>query len=117
MVQLPTSIRVAACFTLLVAPIDSAPAQAKASDPCPLLATAEVAGITGWTPAGPKAETYGSITTVTPVEDLGAPAIRSDDGLGPLTVEAAVNGRLLGVTAPNFEAAQALARTAISRLR
>jgi hypothetical protein len=51
-----------------------------------------------------------------PVEGLGAPAIRSDDGTGPATVEAAVAGRLLGITAPTFEAAQALAKAAIPRL-
>ena len=56
-------------------------------------------------------------TAVTPVEGLGAPAIRSGDSSGPPTVEAAVNGRLLGITAPTLEAAQALAKTAIARLR
>jgi hypothetical protein len=56
-------------------------------------------------------------TAVSPLEGLGAPAIRSGDGSAPPTVEAAVNGRLLGITAPTFEAAQALAKTAIARLR
>jgi hypothetical protein len=56
-------------------------------------------------------------TAVSPVEGLGAPAIRSDDDSAPPTVEAAVNGKLLGVTAPTLEAAQALAKKAIARLR
>ena len=55
-------------------------------------------------------------TAVSPVEGLGAPAIRSEDSSTPPTVEAAVNGRLLGITAPTLEAAQALAKTAIARL-
>jgi hypothetical protein len=55
-------------------------------------------------------------TAVSPLEGLGAPAIRSEDSSAPPTVEAAVNGRLLVVTAQTLEAAQALAKTAIARL-
>ena len=55
-------------------------------------------------------------SAASPVEGLGAPAIRSDDGSGPATIEAAVGGRLLGIAAPTFEAAQALAKAAIQRL-
>jgi hypothetical protein len=55
-------------------------------------------------------------TKVSPLEGLGAPAIRNEDKSAPPTVEAAVNGRLLAVTAPTLEAAQALAKTAIARL-
>jgi hypothetical protein len=54
---------------------------------------------------------------VEPVDGLGAPAIRTDEETSPPTVEAAVGGRLLGVTAPTFEAAKALAAKAIARLR
>lgn len=54
---------------------------------------------------------------VTPVEGLGAPAIRSDVDDGPPTVEVAVSGLLLGVTAPTFDVAKALATKAIARLR
>ena len=52
-----------------------------------------------------------------PVEGLGAPAIRSDDGSGPATIEAVTSGRILGVTAPTIEAAEALAKTVIPRVR
>ena len=38
-------------------------------------------------------------TNAEPVEGLGAPAIRSDDGSGPATIEAVTGGRSLGVTA------------------
>jgi hypothetical protein len=55
--------------------------------------------------------------TVEPVEGLGAPAIRTDEESSPPTVEAAVAGRLLGLTAPTFEIAKALAAKAIVRLR
>jgi hypothetical protein len=56
-------------------------------------------------------------TKVTPEEGLGVPAIRSEDEGSPPTVEAAVNGRVIGVTAPTFEVAQALAKVAIPRMR
>ena len=52
-----------------------------------------------------------------PIEGLGAPAIRSDDGSGPATIEAVTGGRILGVTAPTIEAAEALAKQAIPRVR
>ena len=55
--------------------------------------------------------------TVTPLEGLGAPAIRIDEETSPPTVEAAVGARLLGLTAPTFEVAQTLAGKAIARLR
>jgi hypothetical protein len=53
----------------------------------------------------------------TPLEGLGAPAIRSDDGSGPATIEAVVAGKLLGVTAPTADAAEALTKIAIPRVR
>jgi hypothetical protein len=56
-------------------------------------------------------------TSVQPVEGLGAPAIRSDDGSGPATIEAVAGGRILGVTAPTVEAAEGLAKQAIPRVR
>ena len=56
-------------------------------------------------------------TKAEPLEGLGAPAIRSDDGSGPATVEAVADGRLLGVSAPTVEMAQALAKQAIPRVR
>jgi hypothetical protein len=56
-------------------------------------------------------------TKAEPLEGLGAPAIRSDDGSGPATIEAVTGGRILGVTAPTFEAAEALAKQAILRVR
>jgi hypothetical protein len=56
-------------------------------------------------------------TKAEPLEGLGAPAIRSDDGSGPATVEAVTGGRLLGVSAPTVEMAQALAKQAIPRVR
>jgi hypothetical protein len=52
-----------------------------------------------------------------PVEGLGVPAIRSDDGSGPATIEAVTAGRVLGVTAPTVEAAEALAKKAIPKVR
>jgi hypothetical protein len=52
-----------------------------------------------------------------PIEGLGAPAIRSDDGSGPATIEAVTGGRHLGVSAPTVEAAEALAKLAIPRVR
>ena len=52
-----------------------------------------------------------------PIEGLGAPAIRSDDGSGPATIEAVTAGRILGVSAPTIEAATALAKQAIPRVR
>jgi len=52
-----------------------------------------------------------------PVEGLGAPAIRSDDGSGPATIEAVTGGRILGVSAPTIEAAEALAKQVIPRVR
>ena len=55
--------------------------------------------------------------TVTPLDGLGVPAVRSEDGSGPPTVEAVAGGRLLGVTAATAELAQALAAKAIARLR
>jgi hypothetical protein len=56
-------------------------------------------------------------TKAEPVEGLGAPAIRSDDGSGPATIEAVIGGRIMGVGAPTIEAAQALAKKAIPRVR
>ena len=56
-------------------------------------------------------------TPVKPVDGLGVPAIRTDDGSGPATIEAVTGGRLLGVTAPTMEAAEALAKKAIPRVR
>jgi hypothetical protein len=52
-----------------------------------------------------------------PIEGLGAPAIRSDDGSGPATIEAVTAGRIVSVTAPTIEAATALAKKAIPRVR
>ena len=57
------------------------------------------------------------VSRAAPVEGLGAPAIRSDDGSGPATIEAVTGGRILGVTAPTIEAAEALAKTVIPRVR
>jgi hypothetical protein len=54
--------------------------------------------------------------TVEPVEGLGAPAIRTDEESAPPTVEVAIGGRLLGLSAPTFEIAKALAAKAIARL-
>ena len=51
-----------------------------------------------------------------PLEGLGAPAIRSDDGSGPATIEAVTAGRVVSVTAPTIEAATELAKKAISRV-
>ena len=56
-------------------------------------------------------------TQAEPVEGLGAPAIRSDDGSGPATIEAVTGGRIVSVTAPTVEAATALAKQAIPRVR
>ena len=56
-------------------------------------------------------------TRAEPVEGLGAPAIRSDDGSGPATIEAVAAGWILGVTAPTVEVAEALAKKAIPRAR
>jgi hypothetical protein len=56
-------------------------------------------------------------TTAKPVEGLGAPAIRSDDGTGPATIEAVTGGRILGISAPTVEAAEALAKKVIPRVR
>jgi hypothetical protein len=55
-------------------------------------------------------------TKVTPVEGLGAPAIRSEED-GPPTIEAVAGGRLLGITASTLEAAHTLAKAAITRLK
>ena len=52
-----------------------------------------------------------------PIEGLGAPAIRSDDGSGPATIEAVTAGRIVSVTAPTIEAATARAKKAIPRVR
>ena len=54
---------------------------------------------------------------VTALEGLGVPAIRSDEGSGPITVEAVVGARLLGLTAASFDAAKGLAEKAIPRLK
>ena len=56
-------------------------------------------------------------TRAAPIEGLGAPAIRSDDGSGPATIEAVKAGRIVSVTAPTIEAATALAKKAIPRVR
>jgi hypothetical protein len=55
-------------------------------------------------------------TKADPVEGLGAPAIRSDDGSGPATIEAVTAGRIVSVTAPTVEAATALAKKASPRV-
>ena len=56
--------------------------------------------------------------TITPVEGLGIPAIRSEvEGASNPTVEAVVGGRLLGVTASSFESSKALVPKAAARLR
>ncbi len=55
-------------------------------------------------------------THAEPVEGLGAPAIRSDDGSGPATIEAVTVGRIVSVGAPTIEAATALAKQAIPRV-
>jgi hypothetical protein len=159
-----TAVRLACCLALLGSPLAVGAAQARATKPCELLTTSEVARAAGWKPSAPTADTYGSTATcqftgnalkhetvvvvvstpvpkfanstamaawrtergkrhpelataVSPVEGLGAPAIRSEDSSAPPTVEAAVNGRLLGITAPTLAAAQALAKTAIALLR
>ena len=52
-----------------------------------------------------------------PIEGLGSPAIRSDDGSGPATIEAVKAGRIVSVSAPTIEAATELAKNAISRVR
>lgn len=56
-------------------------------------------------------------TRAAPIEGLGAPAIRSDDGAGPATIEAVKGGRVMSVSAPTIEAATALAKTALLRVR
>jgi hypothetical protein len=56
-------------------------------------------------------------TRAAPIEGLGAPAIRSDDGSGPATIEVVTAGRLVSVSAPTIEAATALAKKAIPRVR
>ena len=56
-------------------------------------------------------------TRAAPIEGLGAPAIRSDDGSGPATIEAVTAGRIVSVTAPTIETAEALAKKAIPRVR
>ena len=56
-------------------------------------------------------------TRAAPLEGLGAPAIRSDDGSGPATIEAVTAGRIVSVSAPTIEAASALAKKAIPRVR
>jgi hypothetical protein len=63
-----------------------------------------------------RAEALEMKVTVEPVEGWGAPAIRTDVESSPPTVEAAVAGRLLGLTAPTFEIAKALAARAIARM-
>jgi hypothetical protein len=45
------------------------------------------------------------------------PAIRSGEKDAPPTVEAVVGDRAVGVTAPTFEAARALAKAAVGRMR
>ena len=55
--------------------------------------------------------------TITPVEGLGVPAVSSElEGSGKPTIEAAVNGRLLGVTAPTVEVSKALVPKAAARI-
>lgn len=52
-----------------------------------------------------------------PIEGLGVPAISNElEGSGKPSLEAAKNGRLLGVTASNLEVAKAFAAKAIPRL-
>jgi hypothetical protein len=54
----------------------------------------------------------------TPVEGLGMPAVRSEvEGASRATLEAIVGNRVLGVTAPEFEASKTLASKAAGRLR
>jgi hypothetical protein len=55
---------------------------------------------------------------ITPVEELGVPAVSSKlEGTDNPTIEAAVNGRLLGVTAPSLEVSKALVPKAAARLK
>jgi hypothetical protein len=55
--------------------------------------------------------------TITPVEGLGVPAVQSQlDGTGTPTLELAKGGRMLGITAPSFDLAKALAPKAAARL-
>lgn len=55
---------------------------------------------------------------ITPIEDLGMPAVRSEvEGSTTPTVEAVVGGRVLGVTTSSFESAKSLAAKAAARLR
>ena len=55
-------------------------------------------------------------TRAAPIEGLGAPAIRSDDGSGSATIEAVKAGQIVSVSAPTVEAATELAKKAISRV-
>jgi hypothetical protein len=55
---------------------------------------------------------------ITPVEGLGFPAVKSGlQGSGNPTLEAAVDGMVLGVATSDFEVAKALAPKAVARLR
>jgi hypothetical protein len=54
---------------------------------------------------------------ITPVEGLGVPAVRSElEGVPTPTIEAAVRGRLLGITTSSFDVAKALVPKAAARL-
>jgi hypothetical protein len=64
-----------------------------------------------------RAKRMGMAAKVEPVEGLGAPAIQSGEKGAPPTVEAVVGGWAVGVTAPTFEAARALAKAAVGRIR
>ncbi len=125
-------MRVWCPFILLAALCSTVEAQAPAASACDLLTAAEVEAAAGWKPGAPKVATSAAFaerriaagkrtpeiaTGATPLEGLGAPAIRSDKGSGPATIEAVTGGRILGVTAPTFEAAEALAKKAIPRVK
>jgi hypothetical protein len=83
------------------------------SKPAPKVANS--AALAAW--RNDRAKRMGMAAKVEPVEGLGAPAIRSGEKGAPPTVEAVVGGWAVGVTAPTFEAAQALAKAAVGRVR
>jgi hypothetical protein len=56
--------------------------------------------------------------TITPIEDLGMPAVRSQvEGSEDPTVEVVVGRHLLGVSAGSFEASKALAAKAAGKMK
>jgi hypothetical protein len=55
---------------------------------------------------------------IEPVEGLGVPAIRNEvEGMGLVTVEASVGGKLLDVTTSSLERSKALVTKAMARLK